>query len=205
MALTGQFSSGVDLTAANLNASSIPVVSSTADIVTPFVGQIIFSTTDNRLYRYNGSAWIIFINGPTWQIRRNASMNLTSTTFTAITFDTDDNDTGNLHDPVTNSDRVTIAQAGLFALSAKGSWSTHATGTRYIDITLNGTIIPGSSNRVSALATPDVTACATPTLYQQCLVGDILRVREWHNAGTTLTTATSSADQPLFTGAWLHD
>lgn len=79
MALTSQFASGVDLTAAMLNASSIPVVSSTADITTPFTGQVIFSTTGNVLYRYTGSAWTVFDPNTTW-ISKGANESITSST-----------------------------------------------------------------------------------------------------------------------------
>lgn len=59
MALTNQFGSGTELTAALLNASSLPVVSSTGDIASPFTGQVIFNTTDSTLYRWTGSAWTV--------------------------------------------------------------------------------------------------------------------------------------------------
>jgi hypothetical protein len=62
MAITAQFAAGADLTAAMLKASSIPVVSSTADITSPFTGQMVFNTTDNQLYRYTGSAWAVYTN-----------------------------------------------------------------------------------------------------------------------------------------------
>lgn len=57
MALTQRFFAGRKLTAAQLNEASIPVVSSTADITTPYAGQLIFNTTDKLVYRYTGSAW----------------------------------------------------------------------------------------------------------------------------------------------------
>jgi hypothetical protein len=60
MALTQRWAAGEALSAEKLNTSSIPVVSSTADITTPYAGQIIFNTTDSMLYRYTGSAWTTY-------------------------------------------------------------------------------------------------------------------------------------------------
>jgi hypothetical protein len=60
MALTQRWASGEALSAEKLNTSSIPVVSSTSDITTPYAGQIIFNTTDSMLYRYTGSAWVTY-------------------------------------------------------------------------------------------------------------------------------------------------
>lgn len=64
MSLTRQWRSGFDeLTSRRMNTRSVPVVSSTSDItggLGPFTGQVIFNTTDNMLYKYDGSAWVGF-------------------------------------------------------------------------------------------------------------------------------------------------
>lgn len=60
MALTQRWAAGEALSAEKLNTSSIPVVSSTADITTPYAGQIIFNTTDSMLYRYTGATWVTY-------------------------------------------------------------------------------------------------------------------------------------------------
>jgi hypothetical protein len=60
MALTQRWAAGESLSAEKLNTSSIPVVSSTSDITTPYAGQIIFNTTDSMLYRYTGAAWVTY-------------------------------------------------------------------------------------------------------------------------------------------------
>jgi hypothetical protein len=79
MALTQVFTAGEKLTAAKLNASSIPVVSSTTDITTPYTGQLIFLTTGNQLYRYTGAAWTLY--DPNVQhIPKSATESVTSST-----------------------------------------------------------------------------------------------------------------------------
>jgi hypothetical protein len=64
VALTQKWSAPVDATAAKMNTDSIPVVSATSDItggIGPYSGQIIFNTTDNMLYRYDGTQWVAFL------------------------------------------------------------------------------------------------------------------------------------------------
>jgi len=58
MALTNQVPAGVDYTATYANQHSIPIVSATTDITLPVLGKYCFNTTDNMLYRYDGSAWV---------------------------------------------------------------------------------------------------------------------------------------------------
>lgn len=80
MALTAQFTAGQDLTAAALNASSIPVVTATSDITTPFTGQIIFNVTDGLLYKYTGALWVPFQYNSV-QLAPGDSGTITSTTY----------------------------------------------------------------------------------------------------------------------------
>lgn len=79
MALTAVFAAGETLAAAKLNASSIPVVSSTSDIITPYTGQIVFNTTTSCLHRYTGSAWVIWDPNTQW-IQKAANESVTSST-----------------------------------------------------------------------------------------------------------------------------
>lgn len=72
MALTQQFAAGATLTAAALNASSIPIVSSTADITSPFTHQIIYNSSIPGLQRYNGSSWELFDPLTVWKMKTAA-------------------------------------------------------------------------------------------------------------------------------------
>jgi hypothetical protein len=79
MALTQQFTAGERVTAAKLNASSIPVVSSTADITAPFTNQVIYNSAIPGLQRYTGSAWVLFDANTQW-IRKPVTESLASST-----------------------------------------------------------------------------------------------------------------------------
>lgn len=79
MALTQRWAAGEALSAEKLNTSSIPIVSSTSDITTPYAGQIIFNTTDNTLFRYTGSAWVLF-DANSQTLYKTANQSVTSST-----------------------------------------------------------------------------------------------------------------------------
>lgn len=104
MALTQQFQAGIIPSSTHSsNESSIPVVTSLTDITAPFVGQLVFSATDTRVYRCTVAApatWVGFTGGPTWALRRAASFPLASTTFVPIQWDA-----GAADSPLPDADR----------------------------------------------------------------------------------------------------
>lgn len=207
MALTQVFAAGSRPSATKLNESSIPVVSATSDIISPYVGQIIFNTTDLRLYRYNGS-WITFTAGPTWALSRQTAQSIPNTTWTLINWDSEQTDTANMHSLVTNPFAVTISTPGLYAVAAKSAFAPVGAGTaiRGVRIYLNAANPIGSSILTPTGSSTFTTCAVTPTLYIQCALNDVLGVECFHNNGSALNTSTaSSADYPLFTGTWLRD
>jgi len=208
MAVTQQFTAGTRLTASALNTSSIPVVSAVADIVTPFTGQIIFNTTDTRLWRYTGSAWAIFTGGPAWALSRGTVQSIPNIAWTTLNWTEEDVDTGGMHPP--NGDTVVINQAGLYAVTGKASFALNATGIRACRLTKNGTAdantVKGSSFIMTEISADGIAAVATPLLFIQCAVNDVLRVQCFQQSGAALNTSVSSlGDQTLFAGVWLRD
>lgn len=207
MALTQQFTAGSKLTAAQLNASSIPIVSSTSDIAAPFTGQVLFNTTDNCLYRYTGSAWVLLLGGPTWALSRGTVQSIPNATWTTLNWTQEDVDTGNMH--AANADTIVITQPGLYAITAKSSHAANSTGIRACRLTLNGTAdantIKGSAVIATVVNVAGIASVTTPTIYVQCVLNDVLRAQTFQSSGAALDTSVASlGDQVLFTGTWLR-
>lgn len=204
MALTQQFASGEDLTAAKLNASSVPVVSSTSDITSPFTGQLVFNTTDTRIYRYTGSAWRPFSSGPTWSLLRNTTQSITvASAHQLVAWNSEPVDTDNMH--AAGATTVVITQAGLYSVSAKTSFTGGAVANRRASrVELNGAEVAGSLVITPAAASGSTTV-TIPTLYIQCQVGDTLGVTIWAETTGVTTAAGSVGDYCLFNGTWLRD
>jgi hypothetical protein len=212
MALLARWAGGEVPSATKWNETSIPVVATTADISSPYTGQIVFATADTRLYRYTGTGWAAYNFGPTWALTRTTSQSITDSSWTTNNMLWTDErvDTGNMHSTSSNTDRVTITQAGLYSVTAKGSFAGNATGIRGTRLLLNGTadanVVEGATVLFPAIGTSPVSV-PLPTVYIQLAVNDILRVQVFQNSGGALNTPTSTApgDQPIFTGTWLRD
>ncbi len=201
MALTQRYAGGEIPSATKMNETSIPVVSATADISTPYVGQIIFNTTNSRTYRYTGSAWAPFSSGPVWSLERNTAQSIPNNAYTAIAWNGERTDTDGVH--AAGSSQVVITQAGLYSISPSATFVNNATGVRAIQLLLNGSVLRNVGvGAVSGFG----TTIQTPTLYVQCVVGDILTVEVYQNSGAALNLAAATVgDYSLFNGAWLRD
>ncbi|MGH3834197.1 MAG: hypothetical protein ACRDSF_00615 [Pseudonocardiaceae bacterium] len=126
MALTAEFLAGTKARASRVNESSIPVVSSTSDITTPFTGQIIFSTADNLLYRYDGSAWVGFCatGGTSSATRHEARYDQTSVqsianvTEVRLQFHTATYTTNDVTASGTNNNSFLLNRAGVWSITS---------------------------------------------------------------------------------------
>jgi hypothetical protein len=210
LALTQVFTAGSYPPATTLNESSIPVVSATSDITSPYAGQLVFNTSDTRLWRYTGATWVVFSGGPTWALSRVTSYACANLAWTTVNWDFEDVDTADIHSTSINLDAAKVNQPGLYAITAKGSFAPNATNLRGCRLTLNGTAdanaIKGSSVITNNVGGTFTTAVPLPTVYVQLALNDVIRVQLWQNSGGSLNTSTSSAaDYPLFTGTWLRD
>lgn len=216
MALFQRWAGGEQPSATKWNETSIPVVATTADISAPYTGQLVFATSDGRVWRYTGSAWAVFTNGPTWAIYRAAAQTISNNTWTFVNFDSEDTDTGNMHSTSVNTFAVTINQPGLYAISGKGGFVANATGQRAVRLSRtpsggSATVINGSSVIFNNVGASNVASAPTPTCYVQCALNDVLGVQVWQQSGGNLNTSSgtvgtdSAGDFPLFTGTWLRD
>lgn len=142
-------------------------------------------------------------NVPTFFLRNSVAQSLNNTTFTALNFDTEDNDSDNGHSTVSNTDRYTVPKSGLWQVSAGVAFAPNATGIRIIRITKNGSNVGGSGNSSPQLGGSEFSQVITRVVRVQCSAGDILRTEAWQSSGGALNTATTDYVQASFTGQWL--
>lgn len=83
------------------------------------------------------------------RVYNSASQTIANNTPTALSFDSELNDTGGLHSTSTNKSRITVpagGDTGTWLLAATVTWAGNATGARYVEIKKNNTTtLPGSS------------------------------------------------------------
>mgnify|MGYP001582717897 FL=1 len=76
------------------------------------------------------------------RIRRTTNQSILNGTETAISFDVEDFDQGNMADLVAQPTRITIATAGIYMVGGWNAWAASTAGDRAIRIMKNGEAQP---------------------------------------------------------------
>lgn len=159
MALTQKWVTPVVVTAAKLNTDSIPVVSSPSDIsggFGPYVGQIIFNTTDNMLYRYDGSSWVAFCatGGNTaatrheirYEQKTGQAQSIPNVTDTKVQFPTVVTTSNDVTVSGTGNTDYTVQRAGVWLITASIRFVAGSTGERHLFLSAATNRVAGDSS-----------------------------------------------------------
>lgn len=105
--------------------------------------------------------------------------------FTALSFDSEDQDTDTIHDTVTNNSRL-IVPTGVTKIRLHGqvSFDTHATGYRQIAAYKNGSIQYRTLRTSTPTSIPLEIGTSSPVL--TVTAGDYFELRAFQNSGGTL-------------------
>lgn len=124
---------------------------------------------------------------------------LTTATYAAVTFNTEDYDVGGLHSTVTNTSRLTIVRAGYYRFTAALVWASNATGIRKAYMLKNGTttLVNISGTAVSGSAHSEQLSA---TVYMA--VNDYAEVFAYQSSGGNLALD-PSAGSTWFEAIWV--
>lgn len=214
MALTAQFTPG-PLSADQLNTSSVPVVTSTADIIAPFLGQVIFNSTDNMLYLYNGTAWVAStaFGGTTaaqlHEIRyeqKTSGQTIATSTDVKMKFETVWNSSNDVTVSGTNNTDFLLTRAGLYVVSLGARFLGNAGGgERHLYLQFgtsfavaNRIVWDANGNVGSA---PVTLACTTVSRFA---ANTSVFAGLWQNSTATLTLDTGFGGINHIGLAWLR-
>lgn len=141
-----------------------------------------------------GDPLTFLLTRPVAQLIQVAAQNLAVfPTYTPITFTTEAVDTANGHDNTTNPSRYTAAYPGWYCVSGAVSFAGSATGRRWLNWRVNGTVVPGSQVVVAASIAADISVPA-----RTCLVflnaGDYVELACTQDSGGVLATYVGSAE-----------
>jgi hypothetical protein len=113
----------------------------------------------------------------------SAAQSVANGTPTAVTLDTEDFDTDNVHSTTTNSDQFTIGTPGVYTVSASARWVANATGTRTIALVVNGaTVAVGPTVRGGSTLEDDSAVSALVKL----AANDVVKVAVAQDSGAAL-------------------
>lgn len=127
------------------------------------------------------------------RVYNSTTQSITTGSFQAVTFDTEEYDTDAIHDTGSNTSRLVVpaASGGKWICTAHVKWDTNTTNTRYIAFRLNGTtnIRSAMTNGVGISAGIGLMASTGPIALS---AGDYIEVMVFQDSGGTRTIGDAS-------------
>lgn len=135
-------------------------------------------------------------------LRQTTLQAVANTTWTALTFTTEDIDVASGHSVVTNTSRYTAVQTGWFRCDATAAFAANATGGRAVRFAVNGTAVNASQGD---LASPGVLSASVSTwAVVYMTAGQYVEAFCWQNSGGSLDTIVSGSAASRMTVKWEH-
>lgn len=211
MGVTAQFAPG-PASAAALNVSSLPVVTATADIIAPFEGQVIHNTTDNMLYRYEGSIWIAFLAmGTTLHEaryeQRASGQSVPTATDTKMKFEAVNTSCADVTASGTNNTDFLLNRGGLWRISAGVRYLGNASGgnERHLFIQTGSTFVPGNRLAINTqFVSTNIPAGLNVSTEVRLFANTTIIIGIWQNAGSNTVVDTGFGGVNHIALAWLR-
>jgi hypothetical protein len=150
---------------------------------------------------------INFLKSPPFAVLRRATNQTLTTGFgDSIKFTSEDKDSDNGHNTVTNPERYTVQTAGVYYLTATVIFAGNGTGQRDVYFRLNGntdfrwgwhSMVPGAAG-----GSPDI--CIVTATHMRLEVGDFVEVIAHQDSGGNLDVKASNQD-PRFEILWVGE
>ena len=122
----------------------------------------------------------------------SAVQSINNTTWTALTFNSEDYDTGSMHSTSSNTSRITVpsSHAGLYVMTGTVAFDSNATGFRAVSFYKNGAILytPAQTQPITgSLTVVNVTAWAV------LAVADYIELFAYQSSGGALNTGSATS------------
>lgn len=143
-------------------------------------------------------------SAPKVRVYNSANISVTSSTDTALTFDTERFDTDTMHSTSTNTSRITFTTAGTYLVGANVEWASDSTSYRELTLRLNGSTKIGSS--VVQPSSSVVTRQTVTTVYAFQIVSSVADYVEAvvrHVKGSALNVVAAGNYSPEFYAIWM--
>ena len=173
-----------------------------------YEGLTIYETDTDRVYVYTGAAWTqigLTADPPACRVYHNADQSIPYAGFTLVAFNTDREDPGGMHDPVTNNSRITIVVAGRYQVEFCGAYQA---GTDYIhlgaQLRLNGATVIDEDARGAITNTASRPRLKLSTSYKFA-AADFIEVLVYHanSAAAARNLVFVGNNTPEFSAVWL--
>jgi len=152
------------------------------DALTAVAGMQIFNTTTNQSQIFNDTVWVsLGTVDISCKVTKTADQSIPRITLTMVTWDSEEYDTDDMHDTVTNNTRITFNTAGKYSILAQSEWEANSGGFRFMDIMKNGV---DSIARVRNLA--DNASEHNIAFVGEFAVGDYIELEVFQDTGGNL-------------------
>jgi hypothetical protein len=165
-----------------------------------------FSVSEVEVGAYLNSvrdALNFLVNVPAAFVTQSATQNLTSSTFTALTFDQSVFDSYGGHSNVTNNSRYTAQVAGWYIVFGCSCFAANTTGQRGAAVAKNGTRIQGAAGFIQTTSALSPAPASPPTIVFLA-VGDYVEIQAYQNGANPLATASGADLDSSMTVVWIH-
>lgn len=165
-----------------------------------------FSVSEVEVGAYLNSlrdALTFLVNVPACYVTQSATQSLTSSAWTALTFDQSVFDSYGGHSNVTNNSRYTAQVAGWYMVFGCASTVANTTGQRGAAVAKNGTRVQGAAGFMQTTSALPPTVPSPPTIVFLA-VGDYVEINAYQNGANPLSTNSSSDLDSSMTVVWLH-
>jgi len=130
---------------------------------------------------------------PRCRLWSTAAVSATTSTYTAMTWDSEDYDTDGMHSTSSNTSRITIATDGLYQLSGAIGWAASATGRRWQQWYKNGTTLGVDYSLIVNAGSSSAIVCPAPTVTVSLVAGDYIELFGWQDSGGSLNMNPTSS------------
>ena len=143
------------------------------------------------------------LNVPACFVTQSATQSLTSSAWTALTYDQSVFDSYGGHSNSTNNSRYTAQVAGWYLVFGCACFAANATNQRGAAVAKNGTRIQGAAGftQTTSLLSP---ATPSPPTIAFLNAGDYVEVQAYQNSGGALATASGTDLDSSMTVVWIH-
>jgi hypothetical protein len=146
------------------------------------------------------------LNPPAAMLRRTTTQSISTASWTAVAFTTEDLDTDvdgvGGHDSSSNPSRYTARYPGWYLVGGGVCFAANTTGQRGTMWSVNGTFVNGSNSLLDATASQ---ACGVPARAIQVRLdeGDYVELMCWQSSGGALNVSGTTGEQPSMSVRWV--
>lgn len=130
------------------------------------------------------------------KVHASTAISLTTATLTSLNFDTEDYDVSGMHSTSSNTNRITVPQAGVYRVTGSVQFAGNATKDRLVGFSKNGTgaafVNDGAQRAWPASAATTDDAYVTATTDLALAAGDYVTLIVYQNSGGSLNAKAAS-------------